>query len=98
MTIFWTLRNIPELANLNARDRRAYWRRAFRRTWRHWETWAGLLGCAICAGLGSGLGALADHTVVGALIGGGVGGFVFGQATVHVARSHYKYELLSRDR
>lgn len=97
MTIFWTLKSIPELANLSARDRRACWRRAYRRTWRHWQTWAGLLACAICAGLGALLGAFANQSVVGAMIGGGIGGFVFGQATVHVARLHYKNILLGRE-
>jgi hypothetical protein len=94
MTIFWTLKSIPELANLPASDRRVYWRRAYRRTWRHWQTWAGLFACAICAGVGGGLGAFSAHPIVGAIIGGGVGGFVFGQATVLVARSHYKAVLL----
>ena len=97
MAIFWTLKSIPELANLSARDRRVHWRRAYRRTWRHWQTWAGLFACAICAGLGAGFGTLGDHSVIGAMIGGGVGGFVFGQATVHVARLHYKSVLLGRE-
>jgi hypothetical protein len=96
MTIFWTLKGIPELVSLNARDRRVHWRRACLRTWWHWQIWAGRLACAICAGLGSLLGAVANQSVVGAMIGGGVGGFVFGQMTVHVARSHYKNVLLGR--
>jgi hypothetical protein len=97
MTIFWTLKSIPELASLPARDRRVYWRRAYRRSWRHWQTWASLLACAICAGLGSGLGAFLVHPIVGATIGGNVGGFVFAQTTVRVARLHYKNVLLGRD-
>ncbi|MDP9651481.1 hypothetical protein J2793_006956 [Paraburkholderia caledonica] len=97
MAFFWTLKSIPELANLPARDRRVYWRRAYRRTWRHWRTWAGLLACALCAGLGSRLGASVDHATVGAMIGGGIGGFVFGQVTVRVARSHYKNVLLGSE-
>lgn len=97
MEIFWTLKSIPELANLSARDRRTYWRRAYRRTWRHWQTWAGLLACAVFAGLGSLLGTFAIQSVVGAMIGGGVGGFVFGQTTVYIARLHYKNVLLGHE-
>ncbi|MGF6485100.1 hypothetical protein FSB08_31650 [Paraburkholderia sp. JPY432] len=98
MTIFWTLRSIPELANLPASDRRKNWRRAYRCTWRHWQTWAGLLACIICTGLGLALGAFAAQKVVGGMIGAGVGGFVFGQTTVLIARSHYKSLLLGRER
>lgn len=97
MTIFWTLRSIPELANQPASERRVNWRRASHRSWRHWQTWAGLLVCAICAGVGAGLGAFAAHRIVGAIIGGGVGGFVFGQTIVRVARSHYRNILQGLD-
>lgn len=97
MTVFWTLKSIPELANLPARDRRVYWRRAYRRIWRHWQTWAGLLACAMCAAVGEGLGAFSAQPIVGGVIGGGVGGFVFGQTTVRVVRSHYRNVLLGLD-
>jgi hypothetical protein len=97
MAVFWTLKSIPELANLPARDRRVNWRRAYRRSWRHWQTWLGLLACAMCAAVGAGLGGFASHPFIGAAIGGGVGGFVFGQATVRVARSHYRNVLLGLD-
>ncbi|HYA59401.1 MAG TPA: hypothetical protein VED85_03490 [Burkholderiaceae bacterium] len=93
MTIFWTLKDIPELANLSARDRRRMWRRAYRRIWTHWQAWAGLLVLALCAGVGKRLGAFFDHQIVGAMIGGGIGGFVFGQVSVYVARLHYKNVL-----
>ena len=97
MTVFWTLKSIPELANLPARERRVYWRRAYRRSWRHWQTWAGLLACAMCAAVGAGLGAYTTHPIAGVVIGSGVGGFVFGQAAVRVARSHYRNVLLGLD-
>ncbi|CAG9196349.1 conserved hypothetical protein [Burkholderia vietnamiensis] len=97
MEVFWTLKSIPELANLPARDRRVNWRRAYFRSWRHWQTWAGLLACALCAALGAGLSARAGHPVVGAVVGGAVGGFVFGQAVVRVARAHYRNVLLGLD-
>jgi hypothetical protein len=97
MTLFWTLKSIPELASLSARERRVTWRRAYRRTWRHWQTWAALLVCGICGGLGALVGSLIHHPVLIAMIGGGVGGWVFSQVTVHIARAHYQNVLLGRD-
>jgi hypothetical protein len=97
MTIFWTLKSIPELADLSARDRRVRWRRAYRRTWRHWENWIALIAWATFAGAASRLGTLVGHPFVGVMIGSGIGGFAFGQVPVHVARSRYKSVLLGRD-
>lgn len=96
MTIFGTLKSIPELASLPASNRRINWRRAYRCTWRHWQTWAGVLACVMCTGLGLALGAFAGHRIVGGMIGAGVGGFVFGQTTVRIARSLTKSILLGR--
>jgi hypothetical protein len=98
MAIFWTLKSIPELGNMPARERRIVWRRAYRRTWHHWQTWVGLLACGICAGLGSHFGAKVDHPMFGTAIGGVVGGLIFWQASVYVARLHYKDVLLGLDK
>lgn len=97
MTIFWTLKSIPELADLSTRDRRARWRRAYRLTWRHWQTWVALIAWVILAGLASRLGTIVGHPFVGVMIGSGIGGFAFGQVPVYVARSHYKNVLLGQD-
>ena len=94
ITVFWTLRSIPELANLPARERGVRWRRAYRHSWRHWQTWAGLITCAVCAALGVRFGVFAAHPIIGGLIGSSVGGFVFGQTTVRVVRFHYRDLLL----
>ena len=94
MAIFWTLKSIPELMNLPARERRIVWRRVYRRTWHHWQTWVGLLAGGICAGLGSRLGAVVEHQIFGAMIGGGVGGLIFSQVSIYIARLHYRDVLL----
>jgi len=97
MAFFWTLKSIPELADLPARDRRVHWRRAYIRSLRHWQTWLGCLASGMCAVAGAQLGTFASHPIIGATIGGGVGGFVFWQTTVRVARSHYRNVLLGLD-
>jgi hypothetical protein len=48
--------------------------------------------------LGSELGAVADHQIFGAMIGGAVGGLIFSQVSIYIARLHYRDVLLGLDR
>ncbi|MFL9870731.1 hypothetical protein [Paraburkholderia megapolitana] len=98
MAIYWTLKSIPELSQLTAKERRLAWRRTYLSTFHHWQTWMGMAGCAACAALGSYLGILWGHSLLGAAVGGGVGGFVFSQASIYVARLHYSNILLGNNR
>ncbi|WP_228939348.1 hypothetical protein [Paraburkholderia saeva] len=95
MAIFWTLNNIPELRDLPARERRKVWRRAYHRTFNHWQTSVGLLAYALRGGLGNRFGAVVEHQFFGAMIGGGLGGFGFSQVVIYIARLHYRDVLLS---
>jgi hypothetical protein len=45
MPIYWTLKSIPELSQLPPKERGIVWRRVYKMTFRHWQTWIGLLGC-----------------------------------------------------
>ena len=98
MHIYWTLKHIPELAYAPRSERGRRWRAAYRRTFRHWQTWAGLGACAACAGAAADIGQLLHPQFPGLMIaagiGGGIGGFVFSQAAIRVARRHYRNELL----
>lgn len=73
MAIHWTLKSVPELSNMPARERRIVRRRVYRRTWQHWQAWVGPLACGKWAGLSSQLNAEVDHQIVGAMIGGDEG-------------------------
>ena len=98
MHIYWTLKQVPELADAPRGERGRRWRAAYKRSLRHWQTWAGLIVCGVCAGVGSALGGIIGAppvgSLVGAAIGGGIGGFIFSQVAISVARRHYKSELL----
>ena len=52
MQIYWTLRSIPELSGLPSDERRRVWWDAYRKTTRHWQYWAGLVGMAACMEIG----------------------------------------------
>jgi len=98
MQIYWTLKQIPELAGLSRRERGHRWRAAYMRALRHWQTLVGLVACGLCAGAGSVVGGLVGTQLVGSIIGagigGGIGGLVFSQVAIWVARRYYKSVLL----
>lgn len=94
MRIYWRLGSVPELENLPREERGRAWRRAYGKTFRHWQTWAGVIACGACAATGGAIGATFGLPMIGAGIGGGIGGFIFSQIVIHVARRYYA-DLLS---
>ncbi|MDP9651558.1 hypothetical protein J2793_007033 [Paraburkholderia caledonica] len=88
MKIYWSLKSIPEFPQLSAKERRAAWRRVYWATYRHWLTWVGLLIHLGCVLSGYQLGNWLGHSMLGSMAGGGIGGCVFTQFSIHVARFH----------
>ena len=83
MNIYWTLKSIPEMELLTRDERRKAWSFSSIRTYKHWETWVGLVILMLITGLGSScLGTL------GAVIGGGLGGFIYGNIISHKSRKY----------
>ena len=83
MNIYWTQKSVPELSDLTKPERKKAWRYAYGKCFRHWQTYAGLTICGGCGGLGSFL-----WDLPGAAIGGGIGGFIYGQIATAVGRAH----------
>lgn len=99
MPIYWSIKQIPELAHLSSAERNAAWRRVYPRTYRHWETWLGLLLCAGLTAAGSYIGKLiGTHYVYPAMLAGAaLGGLASSQATMYVICRYHRAEL-SKDR
>ncbi len=85
MKLYWTLKSIPELQELDKSDRKEAWRFAYKKCFRHWQTYLGLAICGLCAGLGS---SISDGSIWGSALGGGLGGFIYGQITTSVSRKY----------
>jgi hypothetical protein len=85
MRFYWSLRSIPELAQLPANERGRAWREASREAMRTTSVKAALILVGVLAGLGTML-----FGIVGAAIGGGIGGLIFGQLATDRARPHLK--------
>ena len=88
MKIYWTLKSIPELADLPLWERGRRWRRAYKSVYRHWETWCGLALCGGCAGVGA-------HVFgrVGGILMAALGGFLYGQIATYVVLKYYRHRL-----
>lgn len=93
MRIYWTMKQIPELATLSSVERNASWRRVYPKTFRHWETWLGLICCAGLTAVGRYIGQIFGAPYVAMLFGAALGGLASSQATIYVARRYYKAEL-----
>ena len=85
MKIYWSLASVPELALLPKAERNHIWRLAYRQSFRNIVTWLALALCGICAGLGSLIGDRLGYGLLGSMIGGGMGGFIFGQISIYTA-------------
>ena len=94
MQIYWTLKHLPEFADLSSSERGRIWRAVHWKVFRHWQAWLALISLALLAGLGSSLGQLAGQSTIGLAIGAGIGAFLYMQVIMHFARPHIR-ELLS---
>lgn len=57
MKIYWTLKSIPELAELTPAERTVVWYAVKRQAWAHWQTWLGA-AFAVLVALSFGVAAL----------------------------------------
>ena len=85
--------DIPKIAALPPGRRMGAWRFLQFRLLGHWESWLGLVACAVIAAIGSLLGSHLGggliSGVLGAALGGAVGSFLFGHSLIYVARRYY---------
>ncbi|WP_045048142.1 hypothetical protein [Rouxiella chamberiensis] len=88
MKIYWTLKSIPELADLSPRERGSRWRSAYKSAFRQWETWCGIALCGGCAGAGIYL-----CGMVGGVLMAALGGFLYGQIVTYVVLKYYRHRL-----
>jgi hypothetical protein len=101
MQTYWTSKDIPELSQLPPLERRRILRHCAPMTFRHWETWAALFGCAVCAATGWYLGWIFGSggwaaPWVGAGLGAAIGGAILGQVKGSMVRPYVRAELQLR--
>jgi hypothetical protein len=92
VTIYWTLKSIPELSGVPREERVRAWRAVSWKAFRRWEGWAALAAI----GVGIILGNILSRPIGGA-IGGAIGSFVFSQVWVHFTRPYLRDYLLSEE-
>ena len=87
MKVYWSIKEIPELANLTPEQQKQAWRACYKKyALKSWPSWV-LLGVMAL------LIVVCGHffgPIVGAAIGGGVGGGLWGVAITEALRPHLK--------
>lgn len=94
MAIYWTYSAIPEFAGRSQAERDAAVKQVSGLAMKHWEWWAALVVAGGCAGLGAWFGGRGMSGVVGAGIGGAVGGAFHYLVAIYVARRYHAKILL----
>jgi hypothetical protein len=62
---------------------------AIGRAYAHWEAWAGVLLCGLCAGVGGYLSGLYfSHSIIPPALGGGIGGYFQSRILDYVIRRY----------
>jgi hypothetical protein len=99
MKIYWTAKSVPELADLSPSDRGRVHRACYGQALKSRRCKVALLISGLCAGLGGIVGNSLHwlfgfppsiwHMAVGGVIGGGIGGFVYGQVVTDYLRPFY---------
>ena len=92
---YWARKSKPELKGLDSNGRKLAWSYVYRRCYRHWQTYVGLVLCGIISAVPS---YLAFRDFLHAAIGGGIGGLIFGQIVSHLSRPYlaqWKDEVLN---
>jgi hypothetical protein len=92
VTIYWSARSIPELADLQRQAQRSLWRRVYPVASKERRVRLALLAVALFAGLGAFLGEQFGARVIGVVVAGALGGFVYGQVLVAAARPYFRTE------
>jgi hypothetical protein len=102
LKIFWSFKDVPELADLSRSERRRVDRACHGETFKSRLCLAALGVCVLCCWLGILLGIgllwlsgcspgiyLAVGGVIGSAIGGGIGGLIYGQIVTDYLRPFY---------
>jgi hypothetical protein len=89
MSVYWTVKSIPELKNIPESERGKVWRAFFRTlSWKEWK----YLCIFLIAGFGAVIG---DHVLPfwGCLVGATIGGFISGQIAIEYLRPRLREYL-----
>ncbi len=99
MTLYWKLRDIPELQPLTSSQQTEVWSATSSHRLKDPVVLSTMVICAILGGMGGALGSTFlsyAGLVVGVVIGGGIGSLIFWQVAIKRSRPHLANEIRSR--
>jgi len=97
MRVYWTIKQIPELAGVSADERRRLWRQGYFEAFRDWQMWASLAVTGVGAAVGSLLGGLVGWQIVGAAIGAALGTIPHAIVSTELVRRRLRTRTSSAD-
>lgn len=94
MSIYWSLKTVPELAALSRKERDRLWRSIYLETFFHWPTWLALLFLIMLQGIGRYIGNWYGHPIIGSIVFNIVAYYSFFFPTqIHVGRPYLREKL-----
>jgi hypothetical protein len=98
MKLYFSIKSIPELANLPEEKQKEVWRKCSGKYWQHWQTWFATLVLCACFALGQAVGMRfggIPWRILCVFIGSFIGGVILNQTITSVVRSHIREYLSS---
>lgn len=87
MEIYWSLKQVPELADLTPEQQKQTWRACYQQYGlKHWQSWACLVAMAVLITIAIKF----IDPLWGGIIGGGLGGGIWGTVLTNILRPHFK--------
>jgi biotin transporter BioY len=101
MKIYWSIKSIPELADLSEQEQTEVWGKFYRKAWHHWQTWIATLVLCACVALGQAIGMRfggIHWRILCAVIGCFIGGMILSQIITSVVRTYIREYLNSHEK
>ncbi len=90
MKFYWSTPILAETAHLPKTERDRIFADCHAGSFSKWQTWLGMVVLCICIALGSYIGKSAGSGILGAAMGGAVGGFIYSQFSIRAGLAKYR--------
>jgi hypothetical protein len=101
MKLYWSIKSIPEVADMPNEKQKEVWGKFFPKSWRYWQTWVALLVLYTCVALGQVIGmrfSSIHWRILCTVIGCFIGGVVWIQIITPAVRTYIREHLISHEK
>jgi hypothetical protein len=101
MKLYFSLKSMPELANLPEEKQKEVWQKCSGNYWHHWQTWVATLVLCACFILGENIGMRFGGIywqIICTVIGCYIGGVILNQTITSMVRTNIREYLSSHEK